>query len=135
MRKKYLNFKFEDFKSQFDQHTVHRKKVRALEHYMEAVSFAGSKYISFFLMLLRHGFLDEQESNFLDYQIRKVEICPYTWSHKIPWVKKEIRRIQFREAAKPSKQIYFDFYKPREAVTVPLELLTTKNTNRRAAIR
>lgn len=127
MRKSYLKLNIAEFKDKYNVHCVHRKKVKALQNYQDARRFPGDKYIPLFVELLQDGFLDDEESHFLEYQIQKVEICAYVWAHKTKWVKREIKRIKFHQAAKPTKQLFFDFNKIRATVAVPMEILSQKS--------
>ena len=135
MRKSYFNLKYNEFKSKFSSFFVHRKKVRALENYREATNFEGYKYIGILKELLKDGFLDSEEEHFLDYQIKKAEICAYTWAHKTKWVKNEIVRMRFFAPKKPDRQIYFDFDKPRAQANVPIELLGKTANAKRVSLR
>jgi len=135
MRKSYFKLKFNEFKDKFSSFFVHRKKVQALENYKEAVNFPGSKYIPILQEILKDGFLDHEEENFLNYQIKKAEICAYTWAHKTKWVKNEIIRMKFHTPRKPDRQIYFDFDKPRSHCNVPIELIGKTPNDKRISLR
>lgn len=135
MRKSYFKLKFNEFKDKFSSFFVHRKKVQALENYREAVDFPGAKYIPILNEILKDGFLDQEEESFLNYQIKKAEICAYTWAHKTKWVKSEIVRMKFHTPRKPDKQIYFDFDKQKSVQGVPLEILGKENSGKRISLR
>lgn len=72
---------------------TNRKKIKALDRYRDYCDFTHDKYLKLVKMCMRHGFLEKQESDFLNYMIDKYFITQHflDWSYKSKWLKKEMR--------------------------------------------
>lgn len=117
----------EDFKHNFSIFYQQRKRVRALQNFVNATSFRYEAYLFMIEQSLKEKFLDKQEATFLHYMIKKTglnKIKYSTWYYK----KKKIKRLVI------GNQLYMDFDKiqPIPQINIPIHIInhsTFTNTN------
>lgn len=117
-------------KSKFRRFWQIRKKVKALENYAIAPNFTHHAYIPLVKDCLEQGFVEEEESVFIDHILNKYGLNYLDWAYKTPWVKRQIESLSTkrRQNAPKSPQLQFDFVKATSIpVHVPTHLLGQKN--------
>jgi hypothetical protein len=119
----YLFEKATELKDKFKSLFQHKKKIAALENYSMAASFTHRNQLVLIKNCVNDGFLDEEETRFLEYMLKKYELNYLDWSHKTKWLKNQIRNMAGR---KPTEnQFFFNWNKqPKQAVEIPLELVS-----------
>lgn len=122
MKKENFFEKLADLKNRFSNFFQHRKKVTALENYSVSDKFHHKKYLVLVKQCMQDGFLEQEESEFLDHMLKKYEMNYLDWTHRTKWVKGKMAEMA-PQKPKPV-QTYFDFKQP--ACMVPAELLAQK---------
>jgi hypothetical protein len=132
MARNYINLKYDEIREKFRVFCVHRKKIKALENFSEVKRFPGSKYISILKELIKDGFLEREEAEFLEYQLEKAECNFYIWNHKTKWVKSQILRA--KTVRKPSMQLTLPLDGVK-AIKVPAMPMAHKSTVKQPTAR
>jgi len=109
----------------FDTFLQHRKKIKSLENFSCSHEFVHKNYLGLMKNCIRGGFLDDMESNFLDHMLKKYELNYLDWSHRTPWLKEQIFKLQVKAQDHKYKngQIYFDFDKKQDHSNIPVHIL------------
>lgn len=118
MKKGNLFEKITELKENFREFFQHRKKITALENFSASDQFHHKKYLVLVKSCLDDGFLEEQESDFLNHMLKKYEINYLDWAHKTKWLKKRMREAKPRTPR--MVQGYFNF---EPTMNVPVEIL------------
>ena len=122
----------EEFKEKLDNFIVHKKKLYALNNYSEVVPFQHKDYLILIKRCMADGFLGEKEADFLCYMLEKYKVDFLEWSHRTPWLKKEMLRLAskyetFKEPV--ATQGIFDFAKiAHTKASLPFDLMAQKHS-------
>lgn len=117
-----------ELKNKFKVFSSHKNKIKALENYSSVGAFTHANYLELMKECLSEGFLEEKESEFLNYMIQKYELKYLDWSHKTKWLKAHMNSLQEKtQREKPAIEQQFDLFASRgmhiPKVHVPVELL------------
>lgn len=136
MKMEYFFDKIGELKEKFKGFFQHRKKIKALENYSEVERFPHKNYLSLVKNCINDGFLEEQESAFLDHMLDKYEIKYLDWAHRTKWLKKEMAERRTKYPASTSQlQTFFNFEPKESKINVPLEILGKNPTHPGARVR
>lgn len=123
--------RLEEFKEKLDNFVVHKKKLYALNNYSEVVPFQHKDYLILIKRCMADGFLGEREADFLCYMLEKYKLDFLEWSHRTPWLKKEMSRLAANyvtEKPAVATQTLFDFAKiAHEKASLPFDLMAQKH--------
>jgi len=106
----------EEFKEKLNNFTVHKKKLYALNNYSEVVPFQHKHYLMLIKKCMEDGFLKEKEAEFLCYMVDKYKLDFLNWSHRTPWLKKEMFKLaaNYDYSNDPVvKESFFEFEKTK----------------------
>jgi len=123
--------KIAELKVKFQHFYQHRKKITALDNHSSVVKFYHKSYLSLIKVCMNEGFLGGEESQFLEFLLKKYEVSYLDWAHRTNWLKKQmnIKKKAVKRAPKVSPvQIMMDFEKKHQAqVAIPVALLAFKS--------
>lgn len=126
MKTESLFDKISELKEKFKNFFQHKKKVTALDNFSVDMRFAHTSYVLLIKDCMKQGFLDQEESSFLDHMLGKYEINYLDWAHKTKWLKNEMKfRGEEKQKNRPAQQ-FFNFERAIPQVNVPVELLLPK---------
>lgn len=114
-----------DLKDKFRSFLFHRKKLRALENYSEVVPFHHRDYLLLIKRCMKDSFLGEKEADFLCYMSDKYfgEQNYLDWTHKTPWLKKEMARLASEQQQPTQVQLdMFGWNAFKNTTPIPVEL-------------
>lgn len=123
--------KIAELKVKFQHFYQHRKKITALDNHSSVVKFHHKSYLSLIKICMNEGFLGGEESQFLEFLLKKYEVSYLDWSHKTNWLKKQMN-IKKRPSKKVMKhkaaQIMMDFEKLQKTpVAIPVAIMAFKS--------
>ena len=127
MKKEFLFDKLSELKDKFKGFFQHRKKIAALENYSSAGKFYHKNYLSLVKECMNEGFLEEQESSFLDHMLQRYELNYLDWAHRTKWLKNEIKQKQAQQKPRIIQE-FFNFDRKDTPVNVPISVLMAKTS-------
>jgi len=115
-----------ELKEKFKNLFKHKKKLRALENYAQVNDFHHKDYLILIKKCLSCGFLGNEEARFLSHMVDTyfMNHSYLDWTHKTPWLKAEMQRLERAYYEKRPKQMEINFFKNVPRVHVPIEALT-----------
>lgn len=128
MNEEYIFNKTNEFKNRFQRLTRNQKEVRALENFSTISYFPHRHHLTLVRACMKNGFLDDPTCQFLSHMLKKYDVDYLDWSHKTPWLKREMAQIiqNAQKRVKPP-QICFDFDKKAKVpIAIPTEVLMGK---------
>lgn len=118
-KKLWLNTPIEDLKRKFLEDLQDKKKIQALQHLGEVRKFRQQSLLKVVADDYRCGFLDPEESQFLDYVLRKYSIDYLNWCHKTRGTKLEMAQMKARIGRKTKQKSKQNVENPK-IVQLPL---------------
>lgn len=135
MSNTYLFEKVIELKEKFFNLFQHKKKVRALENYSNVAPFHHKKYLRMIESCIDDGFLEEKEAEFLDHMLGKYEVNYLDWSHKTPWLKRQMEVMAEEQESQKIEQFQLPFRNMSQtSYNVPTHLLTNQNKHQNRRI-
>lgn len=115
-------------KEKFSHYRQQKKQLRALELYASVAPFQHAHYLFILRECVEGTFLGQKEADFLDHMLEKYDLNYLDWSHRSPWLKREMVRV--RDECKAAVQLTMfgekrsdSFQKQRDFPRMPLHLL------------
>lgn len=115
-----------EFKERFNNHYRQLKKFKALVNFSINPNFKHTSFLRLIEISLEEGFLDNEESTFLEHMINKYKVKYLVWSHKIPWVKNQMKDFARQALSKPQPQLQFSFDR-QDFPRLPVHLIGNSN--------
>ena len=103
-KKLWLNTPVEDLKRKFLEDLQDKKRIQALQHLAEVRKFRQQSLLKVVADDYKNGFLDPEESQFLEYVVRKYSIDYLNWCHKTRGTKIEMAQMKARLARKTKQK-------------------------------
>lgn len=107
-KKTWLDQSQQTLQLMFFEDLQDKKKIQALQNLALAKRYRQINLVKIVAEDYKHGFLEMEERNFLDFVLKRHALDYLSWSHRTRWLKQEIASIRakfrYKEATKKKTQ-------------------------------